>query len=73
MQDKNCRFWKLKKFILEHLINNGYTYFELEEAISINDTEKIKILLMKLCICTVSQLALKLLNAGKKDDENNRQ
>jgi hypothetical protein len=73
MQDKNQRFRAFKKFVLGHFIANGYTYFEIADAISINDAAKVKSLLVKLCIYTVCQVALKHLKSGKNDDENNRQ
>jgi hypothetical protein len=73
MQEKNRRFKKLKNFVLGHLIANGYTYFELAEAISTNDTENVKSLLVKLFIYTVSQLALKHLKSGKRGNANDHQ
>jgi len=73
MQEKNYRFRTSKKFILGHFIANGYTYFEIAEALSINDTAKVKSILVKLCIYAVCQVAAKHLKSRKKDDENNCQ
>jgi hypothetical protein len=72
MQDKNRCFGKYAKFLLGHLFANGYTFYELTEALSNNDTAKVKSLLIKLCIYTFGQLVLKHFKSGK-DDENNRQ
>jgi hypothetical protein len=72
MQDENRRLRAHTKFALEHLIANGYTYYELIEALSINDITKVKSLLVKLCICTIGQVVLKPFKA-RRDDENSRQ